>query len=175
MGNFNRDRGGRSGGGRFTGGGRDYNDRSSDRDRPTLHKTICSKCGKECEVPFKPTGSKPVFCRDCFREQGGAEPRRSEGGNFNRPSFDNRNEQRGSSTPAPQYKEQFEALNQKLDKILKLLNPVTPTQNISVQKEKTGNEVEVIAPKEIVVLEKKKRAPKTPKKEAIPTAEQPQE
>jgi CxxC-x17-CxxC domain-containing protein len=26
----------------------------------------CDECGKETTVPFKPTGSKPVLCRDCF-------------------------------------------------------------------------------------------------------------
>lgn len=31
-----------------------------------MHKTVCSKCGKECEVPFKPIEGKPVYCRDCY-------------------------------------------------------------------------------------------------------------
>lgn len=31
-----------------------------------MHKAVCSKCGKECEVPFKPTEGKPVYCKDCF-------------------------------------------------------------------------------------------------------------
>lgn len=30
------------------------------------HKAICSKCKKECEVPFKPTEGKPVYCRECY-------------------------------------------------------------------------------------------------------------
>jgi len=30
-------------------------------------KTICSKCGKICEIPFKPDGSRPVFCTDCWK------------------------------------------------------------------------------------------------------------
>ncbi|MDD1747234.1 MAG: hypothetical protein LUQ16_05675, partial [Methanomassiliicoccales archaeon] len=30
------------------------------------HKAICSDCKKECEVPFKPTEGRPVYCRDCF-------------------------------------------------------------------------------------------------------------
>ncbi len=111
MGNFNR--GERSGGGRSFDGRRSFNSRGTDR--PTLYKTICSKCGKDCEVPFRPTGSKPVFCRDCFRDNGG---------NFSRPNFDNRNDNRSSNTESPQYKEQFEALNIKLDKILKILTPV---------------------------------------------------
>lgn len=32
----------------------------------TMTKTKCSSCGKECEVPFKPTPGKPVYCRECF-------------------------------------------------------------------------------------------------------------
>ncbi|MFA5612973.1 MAG: CxxC-x17-CxxC domain-containing protein [Methanoculleus sp.] len=31
-----------------------------------MTKTICSDCGKECEVPFKPTEGRPVYCQDCF-------------------------------------------------------------------------------------------------------------
>jgi CxxC-x17-CxxC domain-containing protein len=26
----------------------------------------CASCGVTTEVPFKPTGTKPVYCRDCF-------------------------------------------------------------------------------------------------------------
>ena len=38
-----------------------------------MHKAVCSECGKECEVPFKPsTGPdgkpRPVYCRDCFQK-----------------------------------------------------------------------------------------------------------
>ncbi len=31
-----------------------------------MYKTICAECGKECEVPFKPTGERPIFCKPCF-------------------------------------------------------------------------------------------------------------
>jgi CxxC-x17-CxxC domain-containing protein len=34
-----------------------------------MTKVICSDCGKECEVPFKPTSSKPVYCSDCFEKK----------------------------------------------------------------------------------------------------------
>jgi len=44
-----------------------------------MHKAVCSECGKDCEVPFKPTGDKPVFCSDCFRGKKNVEPRRSSG------------------------------------------------------------------------------------------------
>jgi len=28
---------------------------------------ICSRCGKETTVPFKPTQGRPVLCRECFQ------------------------------------------------------------------------------------------------------------
>ncbi|NQV09207.1 DNA-directed RNA polymerase [Candidatus Woesearchaeota archaeon] len=34
-----------------------------------MHKATCSECGEECEVPFKPTEGKPVFCRECYRKR----------------------------------------------------------------------------------------------------------
>jgi len=34
-----------------------------------MHKAVCSECNKECEVPFKPTEGKPIFCKDCFRKK----------------------------------------------------------------------------------------------------------
>jgi CxxC-x17-CxxC domain-containing protein len=45
----------------------------------TLFSAVCSECGKETQVPFKPTPGKPVYCRECFQKRGtrtGA-PRRS--------------------------------------------------------------------------------------------------
>ena len=33
-----------------------------------MHKAVCADCRKECEVPFKPTEGRPVYCRDCYRK-----------------------------------------------------------------------------------------------------------
>ena len=42
--------------------------RGGDRREPReFFKATCSDCGKECEVPFKPTEGRPVYCRDCYR------------------------------------------------------------------------------------------------------------
>ncbi|HEY1801122.1 MAG TPA: zinc-ribbon domain containing protein [Terriglobales bacterium] len=30
---------------------------------------VCSHCGKETTVPFKPTQGRPIFCRECFQER----------------------------------------------------------------------------------------------------------
>jgi len=97
MGNFrsgSRDdfRGNRGSGGRREGGfRRDNRDsggygggRGRDRDRRPveMHDVTCDKCGKDCQVPFKPTGDKPVLCSDCFRKEGGSDrgPRDRSGG-----------------------------------------------------------------------------------------------
>ena len=34
-----------------------------------MHKAVCSECKKECEVPFKPTEGKPVYCKECFAKK----------------------------------------------------------------------------------------------------------
>lgn len=31
-----------------------------------MFPVTCSACGIETQVPFKPSGDRPVFCRDCF-------------------------------------------------------------------------------------------------------------
>ena len=33
-----------------------------------MHKTVCSDCGKETEVPFKPVEGRKVYCRDCYQK-----------------------------------------------------------------------------------------------------------
>jgi CxxC-x17-CxxC domain-containing protein len=42
----------------------------------TLHKAVCADCRKECEVPFKPSDGRPVYCQECFarRRNGGNRP-----------------------------------------------------------------------------------------------------
>ncbi|MBT4060298.1 MAG: exosome complex RNA-binding protein Csl4 [Euryarchaeota archaeon] len=58
---------GSGGGGR---GGRDS------RPRREMHKTKCTLCSDDCEVPFKPTPGKPIRCRPCMAkiEDGEATP-----------------------------------------------------------------------------------------------------
>ena len=44
-------------------GRQDNSNRNKNR---MMHKTICADCKKECEVPFRPSGDRPVYCRECF-------------------------------------------------------------------------------------------------------------
>jgi CxxC-x17-CxxC domain-containing protein len=43
--------------------------RSFNSEPRQMHKTKCSDCGQECEVPFKPAEGKPVYCRECFQKR----------------------------------------------------------------------------------------------------------
>jgi CxxC-x17-CxxC domain-containing protein len=55
-------RGGYGGGG---GGGGGYGGGASRGPREMFDVT-CSSCGREAQVPFRPTSGKPVYCNDCF-------------------------------------------------------------------------------------------------------------
>jgi len=99
--------------GRFGGreGGRDRGsfggrDRDGGRERRTerleMHSAVCDKCGKDCEVPFRPTEGKPIYCDDCFKDKNMEAGSRSEMGK-------------------PKSNETFDQLHKKLDRILKIL------------------------------------------------------
>src|SRR3989344_3618999 len=98
-GGFGGGRGGFGGGRSGFGGGRE--------ERGRMYDAICSNCGKNCQVPFKPTGSKPVFCSDCFRK--------NESGGFGSRSTESSGSQSGASSV------ELGKINTKLDKIIRIL------------------------------------------------------
>ena len=92
-------------------------DRGFNLDEKQMFPATCASCGASCEVPFKPNGRKPIYCRACFGKNEGTD--RSD--RFERPS-----------APAPRQNgesaEQFRILNAKLDAILKALAPTAPVK-----------------------------------------------
>ena len=40
------------------------------RGPPEMTEVVCAGCGAVTEVPFKPTGIRPVYCRSCFGARG---------------------------------------------------------------------------------------------------------
>ena len=38
-------------------------------DAAPIHTAVCSECGSECEVPFKPDPHRPVYCRACWAKR----------------------------------------------------------------------------------------------------------
>lgn len=79
--------------------------KGGDRDsKPmTMHPAICSSCQKACEVPFRPTGEKPVYCRDCFAGRSAMGGERSNTSN--------------NPTNNDEIKRQIDSMNVKLDKL----------------------------------------------------------
>jgi CxxC-x17-CxxC domain-containing protein len=61
--------GGSGAGGGGGGGGGGYGAR--DRGPREMFSATCSNCGREAQVPFRPTSGKPVYCSDCFRSMRG--------------------------------------------------------------------------------------------------------
>lgn len=134
--------------------------------RTEMFDATCSECGKECQVPFRPNGRKPVLCSVCFGKSGGASSERRPERSFGRPSFGDRDDRhsRGprefSPRPAPQenLKEQFDKLSNKLDRIIDLLiKKEAPTPKLELD---LTDEEDFSAP----VVKKVKKVAKTKKK-----------
>jgi len=34
-----------------------------------MHTAVCAECKQECQVPFKPDGTRPVYCRECYSKR----------------------------------------------------------------------------------------------------------
>lgn len=115
-------------------------------DRP-MFSAKCDRCGNSCEVPFRPTGERPVYCSKCFGEGGGSSssaPTRS-------------------SRPAENYGAQFAVLGTKLDEILKVLKAAHPVQAPVVAKAPASAPVvakPVEKAKKVVAVKAKKVAKK---------------
>jgi len=149
------DRGGRGG----FGGGRDSG-------RPQMHSAVCAECGQDCEVPFKPSGDKPVLCRECFNSSDRPRGNDNRGGDRRNDSHrnDNRNNNdHPSESRKPDNKEQLEMMNIKLDRILKILSSgtftKTPTESVKVK----VNAVELIKPEPAGKKPATKKKPTTKK------------
>ncbi|UEC43201.1 MAG: hypothetical protein METHAR1v1_1200007 [Methanothrix sp.] len=39
-----------------------------DRGPREMSDATCADCGKETKVPFKPDGSRPVYCSECYQK-----------------------------------------------------------------------------------------------------------
>lgn len=77
-------------------------ERFSFGDSKKLFQATCASCGERCQVPFKPTGEKPVYCSQCFGKDNGLSRAKAQG--------------------PDQMQEQFAKLHAKLDRITEFLN-----------------------------------------------------
>ena len=98
-----------------------------DSRRPSLHDAVCDECGKDCQVPFRPSGEKPIYCSDCFEKKGGRDGSRSSRRVPRRRNFGDRDSGRSSRSSIgdrsiSQLAEKIGILNTKLDTIISLLS-----------------------------------------------------
>ena len=122
--------GGRSGGyGGVRSGGFDRRS-SRRREERRMHKVTCDGCGEECEVPFKPTDTKPVYCNECFKGKG---------------------KSKGSANC--NCKEELEKINQKLEIISKFIESMK-------KQSASNDKVEVKKVKKVTKKKPKKKAVK---------------
>jgi CxxC-x17-CxxC domain-containing protein len=45
---------------------------ASTREAREMFTATCASCGKEAQVPFRPSGDKPVYCSTCYQERRGS-------------------------------------------------------------------------------------------------------
>jgi CxxC-x17-CxxC domain-containing protein len=147
------------------GGGRSFNRDNVEGDRREggSFKAVCSKCGKQCELPFKPNGTRPVYCAQCFRTNKPFENERSHDRsaerNFDKPRDENRHSYDNRRSVPRDYKNEFETLNAKLDRILKMITPANMPKLAPTMEQ-------VVPVKEAPQAEEKPAAVAKPKKKA---------
>ncbi len=105
-----------------------FRNRSGKRDfykrELSLYDAVCDQCGKDCQVPFKPSRDKPIYCSDCFEKRGGKEGRPGQRRSKGRP-FGKREQSRPQNkndTATLKLTEEIKTLNLKLDAIINLLS-----------------------------------------------------
>lgn len=126
-----------------------------------MYSAVCDECGDNCKVPFEPRNGKPVLCSNCFAGKN------TDSKYDSKPSFS-----RSTSTFNRSPRENsvdLDAINAKLDKIIKLLTPkeTAKAEAKEVSKDLTTKiieEIEANSGKKIVA--KKKTAKKVAKKKS---------
>jgi CxxC-x17-CxxC domain-containing protein len=169
--------GGRKEGGKsFSSGGKRGGDKA-----PQRFQATCATCQKSCEVPFKPSGDKPVYCSECFDKRSKSDSRddrsgqgRNERPDFAKPPRDQRpprhDKQHGQvDTGLIDIKRQLTAIESRLNRILDLINPPLPAEKtIPVVREKKVVEKKVAKStlKKVVAKAVKTASPKKVVKKA---------
>ena len=95
-------------------------------DRPLqMHQATCVSCRKFCEVPFKPNGKKPVYCRDCFGMQD-TQPAGARAAA--KPAYAGSVVRTSIVPRTPDIKHEIEALNAKIDTLTRMVQALASAQ-----------------------------------------------
>lgn len=119
-------------------------DRGGDRE-VTMHQARCSNCGKDCEVPFKPTQGKPVFCKECFSKEAHGGDDRAPRREFERNDRPRRDFEPRRDGPRPEHREhagggddmkkQIEMLTVKVDRLIQSVENLNRTRPMAPKEE----------------------------------------
>ncbi len=171
-GGFGSNRGSRDGGGGFgasRGGSRDggFGARrdSGFGGEKVMHRATCAECGSSCEVPFKPTGEKPVYCSTCFGSR--AESPRTNDRSFSRPRVERLAPVMSSSVNHDALAEKLVELNAKIDRLLDILienKDESKAKSVKVEASETKAVKKVVASDKKEVVTKKPLVKKVEKK-----------
>lgn len=144
-------------------------------ERLEMFKATCSGCGKSCEVPFRPSGDKPVYCRECFASKRDSQsemaPRQGDRGAGGAPKFERPQREYREHAPVhvdrgnEDIKQQLLKLEGKLNRILEIINPplvrekhvtVAPLEvSIAPKKERKAKIEKTVVKKKVVKKTKK--------------------
>ncbi len=125
-----------------------------------MFNATCAKCHKPCEVPFRPSGDRPVYCNYCFGKNkiGSSSDFLKRNGSNRRDNSGNNAPTRDLSSPLvsvqamsnsqlSEMKRQLDALNAKVDKLIEMItkghasighmNVETRTKKMIVKPKKT--------------------------------------
>lgn len=99
---------------------------SRDMGPKKLYKADCANCGNVTEVPFRPNGMKPVYCRDCFkRDDEPMRPRDTRTFHREKPSFNTRPVAPAADLRIDALARQLAAVEAKLDGLTALIEDLS--------------------------------------------------
>lgn len=157
-------------------------DRGGER-KMELFATTCTTCGKSCEVPFRPDGTKPVLCRDCFAAKNASGDNAGGRDRFSSNDRPQRKPERTYDSPRPEraaapsadytaLTKQVSVMESKINEILELMK-TSEKKVVTAPVAKAAVVAEVVEPvkvrkpkKEVAKKVVKKAAPKVAKKAA---------
>lgn len=154
-------------------GGKSFGGPRRDDSRPTkMYPATCADCGAATEVPFRPDGSRPIYCKDCLAKREplrrDVAPRRDFGAGRETPRYERRDRDAAPRAAAPdmridQLVRDVASLGHKLDALAKMVEQMTVAP-AAVASKQTVKETEKKAVKKATKKEVKKPAKKSAKK-----------
>ncbi|MGE5541009.1 MAG: CxxC-x17-CxxC domain-containing protein [Bacillota bacterium] len=132
-------------------GGQSFGQRGRSFEKKELYDVECNKCHKPTQVPFRPNGKKPVYCKECFVPDTDAQ----------RSSRFERRPSAPRSEPLVMPKDsRIDEILRRLDSMERTLEKLSSTLEASNRKEALAEEVKKHLPPEEAPVKRKKAAKK---------------